>query len=217
MPSLWKSLIFDFDNTLVASSIDFRGLKQEIIALLHQNDLAHDISLSSNPPLSKLSQIPLDLGLTEINSQIWKLIEIYEIEGMKEAILEENVTEVLLRLAQNYELSILTNNTAKLTLNTLKAFNLMDPFALIVSRDDNLPLKPSPEGLHFLINKMNYNPSQTLFIGDSPIDAIAAEQANIAFLAYKPKLEYFVERGVELSNVINNFNELENWLLNAKI
>ena len=39
MSSSWKSLIFDFDNTLVASSIDFRGLKQEIIALLHQNDL----------------------------------------------------------------------------------------------------------------------------------------------------------------------------------
>ncbi|MHA1912393.1 MAG: HAD family hydrolase [Candidatus Kariarchaeaceae archaeon] len=215
MASSWKSLIFDFDNTLIASSIDFRGLKQEIIVLLHQNDLSHDISVSDNPPLSKLAQIPLDLGLTELNHQMWELIEIYEVEGMKDAILEENVSEVLLKLAQTYELSILTNNTAKLTLNTLQRYNLMDYFTIIVSRDDNRPLKPSPEGLHFLINKMNYDPAKTLFIGDSPIDAIAAEKANISFLAYKPKLEYFIERGVELSNVINNFNELENWLLNA--
>ena len=215
MPSLWKSLIFDFDNTLVASSIDFRGLKREIIALLHQNDSSLDISPSDNPPLSMLAQLPLDLGLTELNHQIWELIEIYEIEGMKDAILEENVSEVLFKLAQTFDLSILTNNTAKLTLNTLKRYNLLDFFTIIVSRDDNRPLKPSPEGLHFLVNKMNYDPSKTLFIGDSPIDAIAAERANITFLAYKPKLEYFKERGVELSNVINNFTELETWLFKS--
>ena len=62
MTSSWKSLIFDFDNTLVASSIDFRGLKQEIITLLHQNDLSHDINIADNPPLSKLAQIPIDFG-----------------------------------------------------------------------------------------------------------------------------------------------------------
>jgi phosphoglycolate phosphatase len=217
MPRLWKSLIFDFDNTLVASSIDFRGLKQEIIALLHQNDLSHDINISQNPPLSKLAQIPLDLGLAGLNRQIWELIEIYEIEGMKDAVLEENVSEVLSSLAQSYELSILTNNTAKLTLNILNEFNLTGYFSIIVSRDDNLPLKPSPEGLYFLINKMNYDPSKTLFIGDSPIDAIAAEKANVSFLAYKPKVEYFIERDVEVSNSIMSFKELETWLLNANL
>lgn len=213
MPSSWKSLIFDFDNTLVASSIDFRGLKQELISLLHNHELALELSIKDNPPLSQLTQIPLDFSLPTLNHQMWDLIGVYETEGMKEAVLEDYVMEVIPNLAQSYDLSILTNNTAKLTLNTLKRFNLLDFFTIIISRDDNLPLKPSPDALHFLINKMDYVPSSTLFIGDSPIDAIAATQANIPFLAYKPKLEYFIERGVELSNIINSFNELEGWLL----
>ena len=41
------------------------------------------------------------------------------------------------------------------------------------------PRKPSPDGLHSLCEKLSASPSQTLFVGDSPIDVRTGRAALV--------------------------------------
>jgi len=61
--------------------------------------------------------------------------------------------------------------------------NLEDYFTVIIGGEDVSQHKPHPEGLLKAVERLEANKERTLYIGDSLVDAEAAERAGIAFLA----------------------------------
>lgn len=54
-------------------------------------------------------------------------------------------------------------------------------FDIIIGGEDVSRMKPHPEGLLTAINRLNACPERVLYIGDSTIDALTAQNAGISF------------------------------------
>lgn len=86
----------------------------------------------------------------------------------------------LLENAKSAEIpiSIFTGRSWNTTELILKHHGILDRFVTVIANDHvGLP-KPSPEGLHLALSRMNLSPEEVLFIGDSPADMIASRAAG---------------------------------------
>ena len=92
-------------------------------------------------------------------------------DGIKSLIIDINNANILL--------SIFTGKGRTSALITLDELGLTDYFDMIISGDDVLNHKPSPEGIIKFLKKHNFNPSDVLMIGDAPSDIIAANEAGV--------------------------------------
>lgn len=108
----FQAVIFDMDNTLLQSRIDFFQMKKVIFELLHHEQLLpSDFSWMDKTP----SQI-IELGrkqkrFTSIEAEVWKQVGKVEAEGMEGAALEPHAYALLHRLkTKNKRLTVLTNN-----------------------------------------------------------------------------------------------------------
>ncbi|MGI6082780.1 MAG: HAD family hydrolase [Limnochordia bacterium] len=178
-------LIFDLDNTLVASRIDFTAMRAAVFDVLREAG----VSVTDEQrrwPVGRLAELARRAGDDEANdsyARIWQLIEHYEVEGMKKATLEDGARQVTETLAaQGYPLAIVTNNSRASALAILQAFDLTDPFRVILAREDVPRLKPAPDGL-LLARQHLGSPERAFMIGDAWLDGVAAQAAEARFVA----------------------------------
>src|SRR5439155_2081072 len=91
--------VFDLDNTLVHSRIDFMGIRQAVIGRLLEVG-----ALEAAPPDPRVRAIPewLDLAAAhdaELAAELWQLVDRFEREGMVHGTVEADARETLDRLA----------------------------------------------------------------------------------------------------------------------
>jgi phosphoglycolate phosphatase len=92
-------------------------------------------------------------------------------------------------------LALLTNNARPAALAALERFNLLEPFELVLARDDVPALKPSPAGLRLAAERLA--PVRTLaMVGDASIDGIAANRSGVPFIAFRPREADMDRRGI---------------------
>lgn len=84
-------------------------------------------------------------------------------------------------------MAVLTNRGRSLP-HLLRYFKIEDYFRMLVTARDVTHPKPSPEGLMKICSAFEVNPSEIIYIGDSPTDYEAARACGAPFLAYKKKL-----------------------------
>lgn len=96
---------------------------------------------------------------------------------------ELNLLDLLESLSENYPLAIATNR-GKSILSILDHFNLQEFFSVVVTSHDVERPKPAPDMLFLAAEKLDINPENCLFIGDSELDKSAAEKANVQFAGY---------------------------------
>lgn len=191
------ALIFDLDNTLIHSTIDFLGLRHRLIDLLESRGAApaprEDLV---RRPIPELAAIGEAAG-TALGAAMWAEIARAEREGLAEAAPDAHAAEVLRTLrARGYRLAVLTNNARETVLAKLEACDLARYFDLIATRDDVPALKPSPEGLRYLLAHLP-GARFAYVIGDAWIDALAARDADLPFVGVGPKREAALERGAQ--------------------
>lgn len=96
---------------------------------------------------------------------------------------EPNLMDLLKLLINQYPLAIATNR-GKSILPILDHFDLKNFFSTVVTSHDVKHPKPAPDMLLLAAEKLNIVPEKCLFIGDSKLDKIAAEAANMKFAGY---------------------------------
>lgn len=98
--------------------------------------------------------------------------------------LQPNIETILKTLkSKNLYTAIVTNRGDSIH-HLLKYFNINIYFDYLVTCNDVRTPKPSPEGLHKILNYFNKAHNEALYIGDSIIDKIAAESIKIPFIFY---------------------------------
>ena len=204
-------IIFDLDNTLVHSQINFAGMRAAISDLLR----AQNVTQESNEELRRFSVGEMIAHAAEQDAAIakiaWNLVLDFEREGMAKATVEADADATLkVLLEQEFKLAILTNNAKVATIDALKKFDLLHYFGVILSRDE-VPMKPDPGGI--LHAKSTFNAEQVFHVGDAWLDGVAANRADVPFISFRPLPEAFKGRDVRVWNSVQNLSELPGLLI----
>ncbi len=209
-----KGIIFDFDNTLVKSNIDFPGMKIEMARLTKNFGLEFGIEeeiphkYTAGNIIDKAESFDKRNG-TMLVPQLWQVVEEYERKGMENITIDQDVL-TMLNSMKNFkiETALLTNNACNPTVEVLKRFNMIDYFSIIVAREDVKKMKPDKEGIDLILLRMKLHPNEVLFIGDSWVDAKAANEAEVPFVLIRNDLLDTQKYGITIWKHIRSMGEL---------
>ncbi|HEY5560298.1 MAG TPA: HAD family hydrolase [Clostridiaceae bacterium] len=206
-----KGIIFDMDNTILQSKIDFKAMKAAVYNLaLEEGLIPYDFQVEEHTT-STIIQVARKTGkLTkELKDRMWKGVLNYEVAGMENAGLEAGALKLLKSINNRLRVVLVTNNGYQAALKALELTNIKDYFDLIVARDHMEALKPDPSGFLYVLSRYKDIPSKAwLSVGDSWIDGKASEEAGIPFILYGDKLKDIEEREIELTGSIKELGEL---------
>ena len=192
-------IIFDLDNTLVHSRIDFLGIRQAIIARLIQAG-----ALESPPADPRMRAIPEWLEFAAafdpaLAAELWDVVASFERDGMVHSTVEDDARQTLDAFHEaGARLAVLTNNSLTSAEAALARWNLREPFELVLARELVPALKPNGAGVaqaHLALG----DGRQTFVVGDSYIDGLAAQRAQIGarFVAFRANVADLSSRGVQ--------------------
>lgn len=172
-----STIIFDWDQTLLDSWS------------VHRDALQHAARAQGvEPPDEKTVQLTFS-GTLE--GQIRTLFgdpkpflapyqEYYRAHHTTQTALFPGVSTLLLSLQErSFRLAILSNKTRRTAVEEMEATGVLQAFDLMVFRDDLGSMKPDPEGLQALLSSFETAPHETLLVGDSPSDMVAARAAGV--------------------------------------
>jgi phosphoglycolate phosphatase len=206
-----RGIIFDMDNTLLRSKIDFTGMKMELIDFLTSLGLWTETVRPERHTSSTIMAVALETGrMTEQEQRrMWEICERHERQGMAGADLEPGVPELLQELHGSYVLTVLTNNSIHAAEPALRENGIASYFDLVVGREMVASLKPSPDGVLYILQQYrSIEADQWISVGDSWIDGKASMEAGVSFIAYQGDREKMKRAGVEPVAEISNIREL---------
>ncbi|MGL6261863.1 HAD family hydrolase [Vibrio sp. WXL210] len=159
--SIIKAVVFDLDNTLVSSSLDFASIREDIGC-----PCDHD-----------LLDFADRLGCEQQKATVHRTIISHELADAKQAQLMQGSVDLLDHLhLSNIATGIVTRNciqAAKMKLDKLK----LEVNELICR--EHYPPKPAPDSLLALSELWSVAPHEMLYVGDYLYDIQAAINANM--------------------------------------
>lgn len=194
LPNNVSGIVFDLDNTLVSSSLDFSQIRQAIGCPSDQDILGFVDNLPN----------PRQMDARE------KILHFEMLDARDATILPG--TESLLKLLDNRQIpyAIVTRNCKKAALLKIQNNNINIP--LLLTRE-NSKAKPAPDSVYFIADYWQQAPENILFVGDHLYDIQTANnaQAMSCLINYGHSLPY--EHLAHL--VVQNLSELTSTLINS--
>lgn len=206
-----KGIIFDMDNTILRSNIDFAAMKRETFHFLTSHQLVpEDINLDQHTTSMLIEKAASNEKMTDqLNHQIWDIVKKHEVAGMTDAGLEPGVVELLDELRDRYLLAIVTNNSVDAAEKALRDNKVRDAFDAVVGREMMKSLKPAPDGFYYILHKYEeIFADEWICVGDLWIDGKASIAAGISFVSCQGDHEMMTRMGVEPAAEINDIREL---------
>jgi len=186
-----KGIIFDLDNTLVSSSLDFDSIRASL-GCPKDVDLLDFVAVLPHQEKTEADEL---------------LIE-YELNDAVTAKKLMGTDELLALLSQlAIPCAIVTRNCKQAALLKLKNNNINIP--ILLTREDH-KAKPAPDALLYLAKFWNISPENLLYVGDYLYDLQAAQNANTmsCLITYNKTVSY-----ANLANiVVNDLIELSDTL-----
>ena len=201
-------IVFDFDNTLVHSRIDFVGIRRDLLALLRAS--GHPEAVDDRLARLSIGEI-IDAGAQHdpaVYDEGWRICLEYETAGMVAATVEEDAHATLHGLReQGHRLAVMTNNARPATLAALDLFDLRSAFDLVLTRDE-VQMKPDPAGILHAMSTFEASAVRTVMVGDSWLDGTAAARVPVPFIGFRPRPGVLDERGVPYWAIVEQLAEL---------
>lgn len=182
---MYKALIFDFDYTLgdttngIVKSIDY-ALEYLGYAPKSVSEIKRTVGLSLKETFATLT------GCRD-NKQSERFVKLFREKAdevmTESAVLYDSVPEILNELHNVLKIGIVTTKFHYRIEAILRKFSIEDSVDVIIGGEDVKEEKPSPEGLLKAIDILEVEKCGVLYVGDSYIDAAAAQSAGIDFAA----------------------------------
>lgn len=210
-----KGIIFDMDNTLLSSKINFAAMKKDTYDFIINNGiLPDDINLRNQTTaiiIEKAKQT--NLMSPELIKAAWDIPKKYEVMGMENAALEPGVTQLLSQLHGKYQLVVVTNNSVEAANRALKENGIFDLFDIIVGREMVKSLKPSPDGFLYILDRYKtISANEWISVGDAWLDGVASVEAGIKFIAYNADIKKMNSLGIFPHGEINDIRRLVDFI-----
>lgn len=180
----YTTYLFDFDYTLADSS---RGIVTCFRNVLNQhgyNDVT-DEAIKRTIGKTLEESFSILTGVTDADQ-----LESFKNEYRKEADTHMTINTVLFLETKSVLLALKDAGAFIGIISTKYRFRIKELldlhfpgnfFNIIVGGEDVKTAKPSPEGLLFAIKELHATKAETLYIGDSTIDAATAKAAGVSF------------------------------------
>lgn len=211
----YDAVMFDMDNTLLRSKIDFRAMKTSVFELLVEAGVcAGHFPVHEHTIATLLNAVRQKERFTaKVERRVWETVATGELAGMEGALLEEGVTDMLAEVRGRFALAVLTNNAREAAVAALERTGIAIYFDYIAGREQVEALKPSPSGVRHVMARYPDIPAERwLYVGDSWIDGRAAADGGIAFLACNASGPDLERRGVRPIGQIRAMSELVDYL-----
>lgn len=181
----YKALIFDFDYTLgdttlsIAASINY-ALGRLGYPAHSVEEIKKTIGLSLNIAFRMLTGDEDD----EKEALFFDYFQIEADEVMtNDAQLYPHTERLLREWKKTYKIGIVSSKHRFRIVDILKKFHLEDAVDAIAGNEDVKNEKPHPEGVLLAAEKLGAKAEEVLYIGDSVVDAEAAQRAGFDFAA----------------------------------
>ena len=217
----FQAIIFDFDYTLADSS-------QGVVKCV--NCALHDLGLPQAPPDAICQTIGLPLAdvFTKLAGQddaaqsqeFVRLFKKYADEVMADLTVLYPAVDPTMRLfkQQGKKLGIVSTKFRYRIECVLRRDHARDWFDVIVGGEDVASHKPDPEGLCQAITSLQCSPAQTLYVGDSVVDAETARRAGVAFVAVLSGVTSRNEfESYPVAGIVENLSELSNFSISKNV
>lgn len=124
------------------------------------------------------------------------------------------ISELLRTLQENgFQLGVASNKIHEATVELVKRFFPEINFSLVLGQREAVPVKPAPDILLEIMDTAGVGKEETLYIGDSGVDALTAINASVPFIAvlwgFRPQSELaqagatrFVEKPEEILEIL---------------
>jgi phosphoglycolate phosphatase len=185
----YKLVIFDFDDTILHLNVDWWAVKEEIISLAKQRGenldfQQHIISLTNTLSFSMKNEI----------DEIFYKHESVCVDSQNYEAFPEMIQ--LIKDLNNYQLGIVSGNCVNTIKKALSDLGVYDCFSFICGRELVPVNKPDPAPILKTMETLKSKKEETIFIGNSIVDELAAESAGVSFYRIKdPRMDAGVLRG----------------------
>jgi HAD superfamily hydrolase (TIGR01549 family) len=190
-----SAFIFDLDDTLVSSQLDFTQMRTDIGCPADVDILQH---------VAQLHHTDAELGLIAAD-----IIEQHEIVEAQSSKWLAGAQEFVQRLSQeSIPMAIVTRNCRAATAVKRQQNNI--PIEFVLTRED-APAKPDPTGLLQIAKEWAIAPSEIAYVGDYLYDIQAANNANMQAWSYG-----FRETDLPVHHVFECWHELNQTLFSKQ-
>lgn len=207
----YKNILFDLDGTLIDSAPGIVKSFSFSYNKIYGVECSKDIKSLIGPPINEvLFAVNGETDSTVIKEFLDAFKLHYDNEGFKKSQLFENVSEVLKSLLNNnLELYIATNKRKKPTNLILEYLNLDQYFKGVYCPDSfEFIFENKTKLVQDLLTSFTLEKSESLFVGDTSHDGIAAEANGLDFAL----VEYGYGNYENPTYTINNINKIVNIL-----
>ncbi|ERM92443.1 haloacid dehalogenase [Caldanaerobacter subterraneus subsp. yonseiensis KB-1] len=177
-----KAVIFDLDGTIIDSKKDIVIAANMAFSEFNLPTLSEEILASF---IGKGAESVIKMGLGEKNMHLFDRVfdrfeKIYGESCTRYTSLFPGVRETLNFLKERkINIGIATLKRRILTEKILQHFRIEKYFSAVVCLEDVKNIKPHPEVIRKLLQKMNNVPEETLYIGDSEVDVLCGKNAGV--------------------------------------
>ncbi len=181
-----RAIIFDFDLTLAdptKGTIECVNFALERLGLPHADDeqIKRTIGLSLEDTFLRLTK---QTKSQDVSLFISSFVERADQVMAELTLVFDSVPATTRRLSEmGFELGIVSTKFRYRIEEILAREGLLDRFRVIIGGEDVNEHKPHPSGLIAAMSRMQVDTDDVLYVGDSTVDALAAERAKVPFIA----------------------------------
>jgi len=121
-------------------------------------------------------------------------------------VIEPDLKPLLIYLEKNQiKRAIATNRTDTMPL-VMKTFGLNPYFDVVITALDTKNPKPAPDAIYQILDQWHLLPQDALYIGDSKVDEMTAQNSGVPFIAYQNlslQADYHINRLKEIIAIIS--------------
>jgi len=178
-----KAIIFDMDGTLVDSSITIVNAINHVRAKLNLKSMKKELILEKvNDPHLNPAEFFYEVPSFTEEHERW-FAAYYTDNHEQELQLYDGIEQLLKNLKEHgYALAVATNAYRSSTLESLSHLNVLKYFDSIACYDDVGRGKPSPDMLEKNIEDLKVSIQESIFVGDSERDLLAAKAVNMDYI-----------------------------------
>jgi len=221
-----KAIIFDWDGTLYNNVPAIKTATQDVLTQFEIDHPVDDavgefLDLMEKMDTSDLSKVVLNsyklleeisfirnLSYTEKLQALFMIYSRYK-RYSENSVLYTGAKELVVQLAEKFDLAIYTSSKRKSIQKLLKKFGMSNYFKAVLSVDDVTNPKPHPEGIFRTMKELNHDAKNIIYIGDLKTDIVAARAANVNSIAVSNGLIRQEELLLEQPDVLlNHITEL---------
>ncbi len=217
-----KAVIFDLDGTLLNSLTDI--MDSVNIVLQEYNLPTHtldDYKKFIGNGIEVLAKKALQNNYPNIDFDKF-LLRIKEIYS-KRQILKTKPYDGIIKMLKSLnnlkiKIAILSNKPNEFTQYVVNNFFGDIKFDIVLGSRINIPRKPNPQAVFEIIDKLNVNTEQTIFVGDTSTDILTGKNAGLKTIGVSwgfrsvqelndNGADFIVNNPQEITELINIFNK----------